>query len=148
MYPFEAFHSLHLLYIYLHGISKWTKGLSNNSSARVLVIWAEEMIPIYILIGKPLSVCLSVCPKLILGDGTSYDHEIWRVYREWWRDGACKVIGHTEVKFKSCGQTLKWLWIAWISGSIILTIYGTFSQNLIPKKCNFITFLTQNKRKK
>ena len=114
-------------------VHEWTNQPLNESIKQYLE-------SIYILIGKPLSVCLSVCVKLILGDGTSYDHDIWRECREWWHDGACKVIGHTEVKFKSCGQTLKWLWIAWISGSIILTIYGTFSQNLIPKKCNFITF--------
>ena len=64
---------------------------------------------IYILIGKPLyyinrQVCLTVCPKLILGNGTSYDHEI--------------------------------------------IIFWTFSETLIPKKCNFITFLTQNRKNK
>ena len=93
-------------------------------------------------------VYMYVCPKFILGDGTSYDHEMWKECREWWSDGACNVIGHTEVKFKSCGQTLKWLWIAWIPRSTILTIFGTFSQNLIPKKCNCISVLTLNIEKK
>ena len=78
---------------------------------------------IYILIGK----CLSVCVSLIPGDGTSYDHEIWRVRLKWLPDGASKFVGHTKVKFKSCGQTLKLLWITWISGYLILLLFGTFS---------------------
>ena len=35
-----------------------------------------------------------------------------------------------------------------MSGSIILTIFGILSENLISKKRNFITFLTQNRKNK